>query len=82
MHIEPDRLTLASVCKSRGYKTSAFCKWQLGLGTEKRITDWSGELKPGPLELGFDHFFGMGSNPWSGPHAYIDGHHVVGRVPC
>ncbi len=27
-------------------------KWHLGLGTEQ--PDWNGELKPGPLEIGFD----------------------------
>lgn len=81
LHIETDRLTLASLCKSQGYRTAAFGKWHLGMGASGKITDWSGELKPGPLEIGFDHFFGMGSNPWSGPHSFIEDRHVVGRVP-
>jgi arylsulfatase A-like enzyme len=79
LHIETDRLTLASLCKSCGYKTAAFGKWHLGM-TIDRITDWSGNLKPGPLEIGFDHFFGMGSNPWSGPHSFIEDHVVTGRI--
>ena len=58
LHIETDRLTLASLCKSQGYRTAAFGKWHLGLGSANRIDDWSIELKPGPLEIGFDHFFG------------------------
>src|SRR5918994_261899 len=60
LHIETDRLTLASLCKSQGYRTAAFGKWHLGMGPAGgRITDWSGPIKPGPLEIGFDHFFGM-----------------------
>ena len=80
LHIETDRLTLASLCKGQGYKTAAFGKWHLGM-TDRRVTDWSGELKPGPLEVGFDHFFGMGGNPWGGPHSFIEDRRVLGGVP-
>jgi arylsulfatase A-like enzyme len=80
LHIETDRVTLASLCKAQGYRTAAFGKWHLGMGAEK-TTDWSGDLRPGPLEIGFDHFFGMGSNPWSGPHSFIEDHAVTGRIP-
>ncbi len=45
LHIETDRLTLASLCKAQGYRTAAFGKWHLGMGTEK-TTDWSGDLRP------------------------------------
>jgi arylsulfatase A len=81
LHIETNRLTLASLCKSQGYRTAAFGKWHLGLGTEPRRTDWSGTLKPGPLEIGFDYFFGLGSNPWTGPHSFIENHEVLGSLP-
>jgi len=80
LHIETDRPTLASIAKGKGYRTAAFGKWHLGLGSNQR-TDWDQPLKPGPLEIGFDHFFGMGSNPWSGPHSFINDHEVTGRVP-
>jgi arylsulfatase A len=80
LHIEPTRLTLASLCKGQGYRTAAFGKWHLGMGSA-RIDDWSQELRPGPLDVGFDYFFGMGSNPWSGPHAFIENDHVLGRLP-
>src|SRR5688572_24502228 len=42
LHIETDRLTLASLCKGQGYKTAALGKWHLGLGAAARITDSSG----------------------------------------
>src|SRR6187402_3151227 len=70
LHIETDRMTLASLCKSQGYRTAAFGKWHLGLTTE-RVTDWSEPLKPGPLQVGFDHYFGMAANIGSGPHSFI-----------
>jgi arylsulfatase A len=82
LHIETDRLTLASLCKGQGYKTAAFGKWHLGFGpVSGKITDWSVPLTPGPLDIGFDHFFGMGGNPWGGPHSFIRDRAVTGRVP-
>jgi arylsulfatase A-like enzyme len=81
LHIETDRLTLASLCKGQGYRTAAFGKWHIGIGAAGNITDWSVPLKPGPLEVGFDHFFGMASNPWAGPHSFIEDHAVLVRVP-
>lgn len=80
LHIETGRLTLASLCKGRGYRTAAAGKWHLGLGAQK-TTDWSGELKPGPREVGFDDFFGLAANPWNGPHSFIEDRAVTGRVP-
>ncbi len=80
LHIETTRPTLASVCKGQGYRTAAFGKWHLGMGTTTK-TDWNVSLKPGPLDIGFDYFFGLGSNPWSGPHAFIENGQVLGHIP-
>jgi arylsulfatase A len=52
----------------------------LGL-TSDRITDWNQPLKPGPLQIGFDHFFGMAANIGNGPHSFIDDEEVSGHVP-
>src|SRR6478672_8757719 len=48
LHIETNRMTLASLCKSQGYRTAAFGKWHLGM-TTARVMDWSGKLAPGPV---------------------------------
>jgi arylsulfatase A-like enzyme len=80
LHIETNRMTIASLCKGQGYRTGGFGKWHLGMGTETH-TDWSGTLKPGPLDIGFDYFFGLGSNPWSGPHSFIENRQVTNAVP-
>ena len=80
LHIETSRTTLASLCRSRGYRTAAFGKWHLGMGSSGR-TDWGATLTPGPLDVGFEHFYGLGSNPWSGPHNFIEDRELTHRVP-
>ncbi len=68
--IEPERATLASLCKARGYATAAIGKWHLGLGTAKR-TDYSQPLTPGPNTVGFDSFFGIPASLDMPPYLYI-----------
>ena len=75
--IETTRTTLADVLKGAGYATAAIGKWHLGFG-ETDPVDWNKPLKPGPLELGFDYYFGvpvLNSHP---PFVYVENHHVVG----
>ena len=77
--VSPDRLTIADVAKEAGYATACIGKWHLGFGTNTP-TNWNEELKPGPLELGFDYYFGVpvvNSHP---PFVYVEDHHVVGLV--
>ena len=65
--------------KRAGYNTSIIGKWHLGFGEE--TPNWNGDLKPGPLELGFDYYFGVpvvNSHP---PFVYVENHRVVGLVP-
>jgi arylsulfatase A-like enzyme len=84
LHIETNRLTLASLCKGQGYATAAVGKWHLGMGSGQlagRDADWGGVLRPGPRDVGFDYFFGMGSNPWTGPHQFIENDRVLEHIP-
>lgn len=78
--IDPGQQTIASLLKGAGYATACFGKWHLGFGKKK--PDWNGQLKPGPLEVGFDTYFGVpvvNSHP---PFVYVEDHHVVGLDPA
>lgn len=79
--IEPDRTTLASLLKRAGYATGVVGKWHLGLGTERGKQDWNGEIRPGPLEIGFDESFIMPATGDRVPCVYVRGHRVVGLDP-
>ena len=75
--VDANRMTLARLLKEAGYATACIGKWHLGFGTATP-TDWNKPLKPGPLELGFDTYFGVpvvNSHP---PFVYVEDHHVVG----
>jgi len=76
--IDTKQQTIASVMRDGGYATACIGKWHLGFG--EKVPDWNGELKPGPLELGFDYYFGVpvvNSHP---PFVYVENHRVVGYV--
>lgn len=77
--IEQGRTTLASLLKNQGYATAVVGKWHLGFGDMK--PNWNGELKPGPLEVGFDYYFGIPVvNMWQ-PVVFVENHRVVGLDP-
>ena len=78
--IEPGRTTLATVLKQAGYRTGVVGKWHLGLGRD--TIDWNGEIKPGPLEVGFDESFIMAATGDRVPCVYIKDHRVVGLDPA
>ncbi len=77
LHIETSRLTIASMLKSQGYNCAAVGKWHLGYGTAERC-DFTKELKPGPLEIGFDYHFGVPANHGDVSGVYVENHWVYG----
>ena len=77
LHIEPERLNLASLLKKHGYETASIGKWHLGYGSDGK-TDFTRELKPGPLEIGFDYHFGVPANHGDIAGVYVENHRVAG----
>lgn len=77
LHIETTRLTVASMLKSQGYNCAAVGKWHLGYGTAEKC-DFTKELKPGPLEIGFDYHFGVPANHGDLSGVYVENHWVYG----
>ncbi|MFN0111940.1 MAG: sulfatase family protein [Blastocatellia bacterium] len=76
LHIETTRPNLAALFKKHGYQTAAIGKWHLGYGTGK--PDYTSDLKPGPLELGFDYHFAVPSNHGDVTGVFIENHGVAG----
>ncbi|WP_282073931.1 sulfatase family protein [Polaribacter atrinae] len=73
--IRPETPTLPSMLKKEGYKTAVVGKWHLGLGDGS--IDWNTEVKPGPLEIGFDYSFLLPATGDRVPTVYLENHNVV-----
>lgn len=73
--IEPQRLTVPSLLQGQGYATAMVGKWHLGfepfLQNRERPADYTRPLQGGPLDCGFDSFFGMHASLDLPPYFYI-----------
>ncbi len=78
--VPPDALTIADIAKTAGYRTAVIGKWHLGLGGEEG-PNWNGDIKPGPLEIGFDYSFLLPTTNDRVPQVYLENHRVVGLDP-
>jgi len=89
--IEPDRVNVASFLEKQGYVTGCVGKWHLGLdwGLLDNITpsdradekgkniDYSKPITNGPIDLGFDYFYGIPASLDMIPYVYIENRKVV-----
>jgi arylsulfatase A-like enzyme len=80
--IAPDTYTIADLFKDEGYQTGVVGKWHLGLGDGKTRVDFNGEIKPGPLELGFDYCHIIPATVDRVPSVWIENHRVVNLDPA
>ena len=89
--ITPGTETVASILQRGGYRTAVIGKWHLGLCPKKNKNakkndgrfgpDWNGELKPGPLEIGFDSCFLLPTTNDRVPQVYVQDHRVANLDP-
>lgn len=78
--IRPGTPTIADLFKRAGYATGVVGKWHLGLGNGS--IDWNKDIRPGPLELGFDYSFLLPATLDRVPCVLVENHNVVGLDPA
>jgi arylsulfatase A-like enzyme len=76
--IARDRQTVAAFLRDHGYATAAIGKWHLGLtfGPSR----WTDDLADGPLDHGFDEYFGISASLDMPPFAFFANRRVT-EVP-
>ena len=76
--IGEEEKTLANLFRSKGYRTHMVGKWHLGFSWDKKWTDQP--LTGGPVDRGFDTFFGIHSSAGSEPLCFLERDRLVGQL--
>jgi arylsulfatase A-like enzyme len=74
-------LTLPKIFNQAGYHTGVIGKWHLGIGDGTNPVNWNGDVKPGPLEVGFKSSFLLPSTNDRVPCVYVRDHRVINLDP-
>ncbi|MDF1755097.1 MAG: arylsulfatase [Verrucomicrobiales bacterium] len=72
--IDADRMTIASLLQQAGYTTAMVGKWHLGFFEDEQF---AGPLRGGPVDRGFDSYFGIRASTDIPPYFYIRGNRAV-----
>ncbi|MEM6980977.1 MAG: arylsulfatase [Planctomycetota bacterium] len=71
--IGAEQTTIASLCREAGYRTAMVGKWHLGF----EENGYDQVLPGGPVDVGFDSFFGIRASTDIPPYFYIRGDRAV-----
>jgi len=71
--IEKGQVTIASLLRDQGYQTAMVGKWHLGFREE----GYDQPLRGGPVDCGFQTFFGLRASTDISPYFYIRGDRAV-----
>lgn len=89
--IEGGRTTLPGMLRQQGYRTAAIGKWHLGMNwttqdgqrpidkPERNNLVYAASITGGPLDQGFDDFFGMDA-PNYPPYTFMEQRSLIGRL--
>ena len=74
--INANRVTIGALLTAHSYRTAMVGKWHLGF-EGGRDQEYTGRLRGGPCDRGFDHYFGIHASLDIPPYFYIRDHHAV-----
>ena len=77
--LDTETLTIGKVFKNKGYATACLGKWHLGF--KQGTNDWQVPLRPGPQDVGFDHYFGVPQVNSGCPYVYVEDETFLGYDP-
>jgi len=91
--VERERTTVASFLKEQGYATACIGKWHMGIdwpttdgkqvkdrSSAESNVDYASNIKGGPLDVGFDYYFGLAGSLGMPPHGFIEDRRLVGEL--
>ena len=93
--IKNDRANIASLLKSQGYKTACIGKWHIGMNWTKKDgspagqreklfrsgtdIDYTKEVTGGPVDVGFDYFYGISASLDMPPYCWMENRKVTAQ---
>ncbi|WP_135546554.1 sulfatase family protein [Paenibacillus cymbidii] len=82
--IENGRMTVASLLQAEGYRTACIGKWHLGLewqtgSDDPTDVDFAKPILDGPLQHGFDYYYGISASLDMPPYVYIENSRVTAQ---
>lgn len=89
--VGPNQETVASFLKDQGYATACIGKWHLGMDwtsndgqrvntSNGKSVNFSQTVSNGPLDVGFDYFFGISGSLNMPPHAYFENRTALAKL--